>query len=389
MERIGVMGGTFNPIHEGHLVMARKAMEQAQLSRVMFIPTGRPPHKHEGLASAEDRYQMMLIAISQEKGFEPSRIELDRKGVIYSVDTLTLLHKRFPGAAFFFIIGEDTLHELPTWHEPDRLFGLCDFLVVRRPGSPEGFLQAWSQLTCRGARLQAVDMPPLAVSSTRIRQAVSQAEIPAHLSQGVAAYIGLKGLYGAVPWLPQGSAWLGELCRLLTPQRFAHTLYVTACARQLAQRHGVDVTQATAAALLHDCAKCLKLSRMQALTKGLVQDEATLSSGALLHSAAGASMAQETFGVSDQAVLDAIACHTTGRVGMTPLDMVVFLADKIETSRPFYPFLEEIRALSQADLPRAVLLSLETTVNHVKTKRSAVHPATLQVIAWLKESQHK
>lgn len=389
MDRIGVMGGTFNPIHEGHLSMARHAMAQAGLDRVLFIPSGNPPHKRTGLALAEDRYRMVCAAIHQQKGFEPSRIELDRTGVIYSVDTLELLHKAYPQAELFFIIGEDTLHELPTWHDPQRLYPLCTFLVIRRPGSKQAFEAVWKERITQGAKLRGVDMPPMDISSTAIRQALSKGEKPQGLPQGVEAYLMLKGLYGDECWLPQGSQWLDKLYGMLSPKRFAHTLYVVAYARHLARKHGVELPKAVCAALLHDCAKCMPLEEMQAIAcqHRLTGDEAILQDGNLLHSAVGAQVARDTFGVSDSEILNAIACHTLGRIPMTALDMIVFLADKIEASRASYPLLESIRQRAETDLSGAVRLSLESTVDYVTARGATVHPATLNVIHWLKESQ--
>ena len=108
-ERIGIMGGTFNPVHQGHIDMARAAAAQEKLSRVLFLPTGNPPHKREGLVDAEDRYRMAAAAIAQDDVLTPSRLEIDRTGVIYTVDTLTLLREKYPRAQLYFIIGMDTL----------------------------------------------------------------------------------------------------------------------------------------------------------------------------------------------------------------------------------------------------------------------------------------
>ena len=232
-------------------------------------------------------------------------------------------------------------------------------------------------------------MPAMDISSTAIRQALWAGEQPRGLPQGVEAYLMLKGLYGEKRWLPQGSQWLDKLYGMLSPQRFAHTLYVVAYARHLAEVHGVNLNQAVCAALLHDCAKCMKLEEMQEAARkhDLVADQAIFNNGNLLHSAVGAQVAREAFGISDPEVLEAIACHTLGRIPMTPLDMIVFLADKIEASRAAYPLLEAIRQRAEESLPGAVRLSLESTAAYVAARGGVLHPATLEVITWLKEGQ--
>jgi nicotinate-nucleotide adenylyltransferase len=133
--KIGILGGTFNPIHLGHLLIAQDAMEQFGLDRVKFIPSATPPHKkYEGNATAAQRLAMVRLAIRGNARFEVDDIELRRSGTSYSVDTLTSLRRRDPQAQFYFIIGADSLRELHRWREVERLVRLCTFVTVARPG---------------------------------------------------------------------------------------------------------------------------------------------------------------------------------------------------------------------------------------------------------------
>ncbi|MCX7887679.1 MAG: nicotinate-nucleotide adenylyltransferase [Verrucomicrobiae bacterium] len=141
--RIGLLGGTFDPIHTGHLLMAQDAMETLKLDRVKFIPAAIPPHKSpDGIAPAWDRLRMVRLAVRGCDRFEVDPIEIRRGGPSYSVDTVLELKRRHPFARFFFIIGSDSLAELPQWREIRRLARLCVFAVVARPGFatdvPEG-----------------------------------------------------------------------------------------------------------------------------------------------------------------------------------------------------------------------------------------------------------
>jgi len=134
-QRIGLLGGTFNPIHLGHLLIAQDALEQLALDRVKFIPSATPPHKTVGaLASERDRIRMINLAIGGNKRFEVDDLEIRRGGISYSVDTLTELRRRHPEADFFFIIGADSLCELHLWREAQRVVRLCTFVTVPRPG---------------------------------------------------------------------------------------------------------------------------------------------------------------------------------------------------------------------------------------------------------------
>ena len=130
-ERIGIMGGTFDPIHQGHIRMAQCALESMQLSRVLMLPSGNPPHKPD-ITPAEDRYRMVCAACAGLPGLEPCREEIDRSGVIYTVDTLSILQDKYPRAELFYLIGADTLMELHNWRRYETVLTMCTFLVCPR-----------------------------------------------------------------------------------------------------------------------------------------------------------------------------------------------------------------------------------------------------------------
>ena len=186
--------------------------------------------------------------------------------------------------------------------------------------------------------------------------------------------------------VPQAEEWFSRLFSDLTVKRFSHTLAVAYTARNLARNHHVDPLKAEIAALLHDCAKCMPLSEMQAVCRkhALTMDALTLASGNLLHSIAGSYLAASEYGVEDPDILRAISCHTTGKVGMTKLDMVVFLADKIEPTREEYPTLQKVRMLAPLSLERAMLASLEGTAAYVKSGSHPLHPQSMRTMEWLR-----
>ena len=158
-------------------------------------------------------------------------------------------------------------------------------------------------------------------------------------------------------------------------------------ARRLALLHGLDPIKAETAGLLHDCAKCLPLEEMQRIAREnhLTEDETILQSTALLHSVVGAYLARTKYGCEDEEVIQAILSHTTGKAGMTQLDMAVWLADTIEPTRTPYPLLDKTRMLAGLSLEKAMITSLEGTLQHVRKKGDAVHPATLETLDYLKK----
>ena len=132
--RIGILGGTFNPIHLAHLRSAEEVREAQQLDRVLFIPSATPPHKRaDGLATATHRLAMVRRAIRGNPHFRISTIEIERRGRSYSVDTMRALHTRMPGAQFFFVLGMDAFREISTWRDYRSIFGLCNLVVTSRP----------------------------------------------------------------------------------------------------------------------------------------------------------------------------------------------------------------------------------------------------------------
>ena len=180
-ERIGIMGGSFNPIHDRHMEIAACAKREHKLDRVIFLPAGNPPHKHEGLADAEYRFEMTRLAVSGMQGFSVSRMEIDREGVTYTVDTLTRLQKQMPGAELYYLIGEDTLFDLPNWRRPDKVFTLCRFLVCSRETGELAQNPQVRELEERGAKFSFLSLPPDAESATAIREALAR---PAWLWSG-------------------------------------------------------------------------------------------------------------------------------------------------------------------------------------------------------------
>ena len=385
-ERIGIMGGSFNPIHVRHLEMAASAKREQKLERIIFLPTGNPPHKREGLEDAEHRFEMTRLAVFNTPGFTASRMEIDREGIIYTVDTLLKLQKQMPNAAFDYIIGEDTLLDLPNWRKPDKVFTLCRFLVCCRTSEDAASLPIVKKLEKRGATFTFLKLDPSPVSSTAIREKLQNGMETPEIPPQVEEYIRLMGLYGQKPSPAGAAGFYRKLRSTLSDKRLVHSLLVANTARKLARLHGVDEDQAAMAGLLHDCAKCLPLAAQQQIAREsrLLLDKETLQSGNLLHGPVGAVIAEKEYGVSNPNILSSIRCHTTGKVGMLPLDMIVYLSDKIEPSRRSYPVLEEVRALAQKDLAQAMLHSLESTLDYVRSQNTTPHPLTQQVADWLK-----
>jgi len=193
--RIGIMGGTFDPIHHGHLVVAEEARWQFQLDQVLFIPTGQPWQKPVGVSPAEDRYLMTVIATTSNPAFAVSRIEVDNPGPTYTVDTLHRLRAELPdGTRLLFIGGTDVVQQLPTWKEPEQVLALAELVVATRPEFDfDGLVQT---LPGAAGRVHRMEIPALDISSHDLRARVARgAPIEYLVPEGVARYIQKRELY--------------------------------------------------------------------------------------------------------------------------------------------------------------------------------------------------
>ena len=198
MTAIGVMGGTFDPIHIGHLAIGEEAREALALDVVLFVPAAQPPHKPIGSVTAvEHRVAMVEVAVADNPSFELSTIELDRPGPSYTVDTVEELGRRHPGADIRLIMSAETFAELPTWHEPGRLFTAARIAVVPRQGyaaADPGWLA--ERFPGQDRRVAYLDGPRLDVSSTAIRERVASGRSIRYLvPDAVGAYIAEHDLY--------------------------------------------------------------------------------------------------------------------------------------------------------------------------------------------------
>ena len=183
------MGGTFDPIHNGHLVAASEAADALGLDEVIFVPTGMPWHK-KAVTSAEHRYLMTVVATAANPRFRVSRIDIDREGVTYTVDTLKDVAKLHPGADLFFITGADAIAQILAWKDIDQVWGLAHFVAVTRPGHEIALPDSPK------ANISVLEIPALAISSTDVRERIKTNKPVWYLvPDGVVQYIAKHELY--------------------------------------------------------------------------------------------------------------------------------------------------------------------------------------------------
>lgn len=377
-ERIGLLGGSFNPIHFGHLEMAKAAQRALSLDRLIILPDGDPPHKAKGLAAKEDRLQMARLAAGDQ--FEVSSMEVDRPGKTYTVDTLEAILAESPETEVWMIMGADTLYDTPTWRRYPRVYELCRFAVFGRAGIPRQAVE--------DARVTWLDAEIKGLSATEIRRRVHEGKsIRGLTADAVIDYIGKKRLYDP-PERMRRKEIVKRLRRDLPNGRFHHVMGVEETIKKLAERWGYDVKRARLAGLLHDCAKGMGLAEMQAFVDKMGEPVELARRGLpqLLHAPASATMARAVYGITDPDILRAIWYHNTGNTTPGLLDKLLWVADISEPGRKALEDVEAIRKVSCKDLDEAVRLTLGRKLAFVKMHGQGLHPDTVAALEALRES---
>jgi len=386
-KKIAVMGGTFDPIHYGHLVAAEAVYCELLAQCVIFIPTGSPPHKKTRVTDAEARFQMTALAIEANPHFTVSRMEIDREGETYTIDTIKHLQAEYPEAEIFFIIGADEVHQIPAWHRAEDLLKLCSFIAVTRPGYDVCELKKEiEQIKERfSGRLQFLEIPALAISSSDIRSRCCVGKsIRYLLPESVENFIYKECMY-------QNSDLKKLISLKLSEHRYNHTISVYKTALELAQIYNVPCEKAAIAALLHDYAKELPSDKKFALCKkfDIALDDITRKNPDLTHSFLSAELVRVELGINDAEILDAITYHTTGRKKMSKLEKVLYVADMIEPNREPYPKLENLRTLARKNLDNAVIEGLRQKIEYTVQKKKTVHPLSLDALEYFTGHKEK
>ena len=194
--RTGIMGGTFNPVHNAHLLIAELAREEFKLDRIIFMTGGNPPHK-DGAISPQHRFNMTHIAIEGNERFIDDDFEINRPEKSYTVNTLEYLKEKYPDDELFFIVGEDSLEDLPTWYEPESILEMCSLLVFPRK-SRETLMGTLNKMTDKfGKRILPISAPVIGLSSTDIRKRIRDGKTVKYMiPDRVIEYIKQHNLYG-------------------------------------------------------------------------------------------------------------------------------------------------------------------------------------------------
>ena len=389
--KIGIMGGTFDPIHNGHLMLGAYARDLFKLDEVWFMPNGNPPHKVSDSIESETKHRVEMVrrAIADKEGFELQLYEVERNDVNYSYLTMEHFKEVYPEYEFYFIIGADSLFALERWVHPERLVKTCVILAAYRDGKNTNEMVAQIAYLNQkyDADIRLLKTPNVDISSTEIRHRLKYGlSVQDMIPETVYEYIHEHHLFA------DDLEEMKEKVRNSQKEsRFAHTLGVVETAIQLAKQYHVDERKAEIAALLHDCAKGFGGQEQLRLCQkyGLTITEAEERNPFLLHAKLGAYLAKADYGIDDEEILDAIRWHTTGRPEMTQLDKIIYIADYIEPNRNQAPNLDEIRRLARVSLDECLYTILKATLAYLRTKNDVIDPMTEQTYLYYKNYLNK
>ncbi len=321
--KIGFFGGTFAPVHNAHINIVKGALKQLNLDKMIVMPSGQPPHKYSYIDKTE-RLNLTQLAFEDLKNVEVSDYEIKSGIKNYSYLTLAHIKELYPNAEIFFIMGGDSLRDFSLWKKPEEIARLATLAVAQRGDSLKN--DAAFNSKKYGAKVVFLDVIPSEISSTEIRINYEFGiDNTKYLPQNVDNYIKQKGL------LCKHAEMVDKLKALLEPSRFLHTYNVVKAGQEFARANSINTENAFIACLLHDCGKNIPV--MQWENYGFFNEEKLLKP--LIHCALGVKVAQKDFFIKDQKILDAIRYHTTGRPNMTPLEKLVFVADKAEKTRRY------------------------------------------------------
>ena len=374
-----IFGGSFNPIHLGHLHLAELVREEFCLNEIIFMPSGRPPHKDvSAQADKEHRYEMVAKAVRSNPHFKVSRLELDHSGYSYTVDTLREVRGGLSvDATVYFIVGADSLIEMHKWKDPENIFALCEIIAIARSGiHNDAAIKASEALRSNyGAKIHLLEKRTYPISSTEIRARIQAGlSVKYFVPDEVCDYIETHSLYCQNYDLERIKNYLKEN---LSPERYAHSEGTAKLAVHLAKIHGVDSEKAYLAGILHDIAKEMPIAEMSKYRGAIGDDEFSFTW--VVHQFIGANVAAELFGIIDSDILNAMRYHATTRPSMSPLEKIIFIADKIEEGRGF-PENPYLKAVAESDLDRAVYEILQITTSIAKEKGKKIHPLSMEVL---------
>ncbi len=390
MKDIIIFGGTFNPIHLGHIEIIKNIARDTE-DTVLVMPSKIPPHKVcNDLASDNDRLQMCKIACADIPNVIVSEAELLHQGKSYTVETLKRLKKEHSDKRLTIVIGGDMLVTFKEWYKFKEILAVADIIAVRRVGvDDKQFDEAVIELINMGGRITVEKNTVIGISSTEIKQNINNDEyLKKYLPQVVIDYIKNNGLY--IEENADYEKYKQILKDRLFEKRYLHSLAVADEAKRLAIKYGADSEKAYFAGLLHDITKNTKAEEQLKIFNdfGIILDDVSMGSEKLWHAVSGAAYCKHVLGITDDEILSAIRYHTTAKADMTMLQKILYVADFTSRDRD-YDDVDIMREKADISLEDALDYGLSYTMKDLIDMGRQIHPDTFMAYNSIKEKKHE
>lgn len=381
MARIGIFGGTFNPVHKGHISIAKQMKESYDLDKVLVIPVSLPPHKTAvSLASNKQRYDMCKLAFKEDSTFEVTPLELERGGRSYTIETLNELKKLYPNDTFYLVLGSDMIYHFDLWKDYKKILKKAILLTgARDKENIKKMEKKAEEFKLLGGDVRVIPIKVNITSSTKIRMMLFQnLDVSEYLDNPVEEYIFRNKVYlnGGVEAMVDEVRQIAKL--RLTKTRHFHTECVAKQARLLAKQHGADEDVAYLCGYLHDIMKCLPKHELLHFlqSNGILLSDIEKKIPATWHAIAGAIYCKQELGIENEEIIGAVRYHTTGRKDMTLMEKIIFIADATGEDRD-YPGIEKIREESFKNLDKASFSCLSRSISLLAQTGKLIHPESI------------
>lgn len=375
--KIGIFGGSFSPVHNGHLQIAEDCLIEMGLDKIIFLPNSKPPHKNVEKFSFENRAEMLKLAIEDNEKFEISLVEEDFLKTHYSYNTMK---ENFCNDKdkFYFIMGDDEFLNISSWYEYEKFLEITSVIVFLRKYNLDFILDKNKDLIEK-YDINIVKNSVISISSTDIRNRMNEKKSIKYLiPKKVYKYIYEDLNYFDINKIKK------DLKEKLSKNRYEHSLRVADYCKRLAKIYKIDENRAYLSGLVHDCAKNLEEFYMlnKKLNSDIIFDTEERDNENLKHAPIGAVVCKDLYGIFDEEILSAVRYHTTAKENMTLLEKILFISDKIEPGRK-YDTVDELRRLADFDIDRAIVKFLNDSFEYLEKKSQKVHHLSVKARDYL------
>lgn len=375
--KIGIFGGSFSPIHNGHLQIAEDCLIEMGLDKIIFLPNSKPPHKNVEKFSFENRVEMLKLAIEDNEKFEISLVEENFSKTHYSYNTMK---ENFCNDKdkFYFIMGDDEFLNISSWYEYEKFLEITSVIVFLRKYNLDFILDKNKDLIEK-YDINIVKNSVISISSTDIRNRMNEKKSIKYLiPKKVYKYIYEDLNYFDINKIKK------DLKEKLSKNRYEHSLRVADYCKRLAKIYKIDENRAYLSGLVHDCAKNLEEFYMlnKKLNSDIIFDTEEKDNENLRHAPIGAVVCKDLYGIFDEEILSAVRYHTIAKENMTLLEKILFISDKIEPDRK-YDTVDELRRLADFDIDRAIVKFLNDSFEYLEKKSQKVHHLSVKARDYL------